>query len=92
MDMPLSRCPDKVTVQLRSNMGDVVMTVDFIWVHFQLSMQKGGWGGRKEKHKGKLQNQHKQAESERKSTQESKFTLKCSKHDSTGQLDPQLRH
>lgn len=65
MDMPLSRRPDKVTVQLRSEMGDVVTTVDLIWIHFQLSMQKGGGGG-KEKHKGKVQNQHKQAESERK--------------------------
>lgn len=51
MDMPLSRRPDKVTVQLRSEMGDVVMAVDLIWIHFQLSMQKGV--GRKEKHEGK---------------------------------------
>lgn len=64
MDMPLSRRPDKVTVQLHSEMGDVVMTVDLIWIHFQLSMQKGA--GRKEKHQGKQQNQRKQAESERK--------------------------
>lgn len=40
MDLPLSRRPDKVTVQLRSEMGDVVMTVDLIWIHFQLSVQK----------------------------------------------------
>lgn len=41
MDIPLSRRPDKVTVQLCSKMGDVVITVDLIWIHFQLSVQKG---------------------------------------------------
>lgn len=61
--MPQSRRPDKVTVQLRYQMGDVVMAVDLIWIYFQLSMQKKRVG--EEKHKGKQQNQHKHA-SERK--------------------------
>lgn len=58
--MPLSRRPDKVTVQLRSKTGDVVMTVDLIWIHFQLAMQKGE-KKKKEKPEGEQQNQHKQS-------------------------------